>query len=236
MLIDHPNIEQPPDETVIWRYVDLERFIALLHTQTLSLCRIDRFEDPWEASWPQPLVDAARQNWGAAAQPFLDFSTRARAASFVSCWHESTTDSAALWGLYAGKSGVAIRSSVASLEKAIRDNKDFYIGRVRYIDFESEPPSELNLSIPPFLKRKSFEHEREIRVLHWHMPMDQDRVAWEQSAERNQLGMDPETLIESLYLAPSCPPWLLPSVQELCRRFNVSAQVVRSSLYDPRVY
>ena len=210
MLAHHPNIEAPAPETVIWRYIDFERFISLLHTRSLYLCRLDAFKDPWEGSWPRPLVEAVRANWA--------------------------SESAALWDLYAGKSGVAIQSTVSSLQNAISDERDYYIGTVKYVDFDTEVIPEINLLVPPFLKRKSFEHEREIRVLHWAVPPESGNAQPSVADEGYSLAIDPNVLIEKLYIAPSTPSWLMSAFQDICSRFGLAAIATRSSLYDPRVY
>jgi len=237
MLSSHPNIEQPTPETTIWRYIDLERFISLLHTRSLFLCRLDAFRDPWEGSWPRPLVEAVRANWtDGQGDHFLEMSHKLRVANYVSCWHASQSESAALWDLYSGKSGVAIQSTVGALQSSISDEKNYYIGTVKYIDFDTEPVPELNLLVPPFLKRKSFEHEREIRVLHWQVPTNSNGVQPAIAAENHSLVIDPNVLIDKLYIAPSSPSWLTQALQDLCKRFGLSASVTRSSLYDPHVY
>jgi hypothetical protein len=237
MLSSHPNIELPPPETTIWRYMNLEKFISLLYTRSLFLCRLDAFRDPWEGTWPRPLIDAARANWAnGQADGFLDLSQRARNFNYVSCWHASQSESAALWDLYSGKSGVAIQSTVKSLQDSISDEKDYYVGTVKYIDFDTEPVSELNLLVPPFLKRKSFEHKQEVRVLHWVAPSQSAESHSISEVENHSLTVDPSVLIEKLFISPSSPSWLAQALQELCRRFDLSTAVTKSSLYDPRVY
>ena len=230
MLATNPRIETPPDDSVIWRYMDLERFLALLTSEALHLCRIDCFRDPWEGSWPQSVIDGARKNWQeGSADQFMRMSDETRKRLFVSCWHESANESAALWDLYTNRSGVAIQSSVGSLRRSISDLRDYFVGRVRYVDFDKEPTPELNVLVPPFLKRKSFEHEKELRVLYWQADANP-------AADDHSLKLDTNVLIERLYVSPTSPPWLVPSLERLCARFGISAKTSRSSLYDPRVY
>lgn len=237
MLLDHPYIEKPAPETTIWRYIDLERFISLLHTRSLFLCRLDAFRDPWEGTWPRSVVEGVKTNWTEGrGDNFLKMTNNLKTSYYVSCWHSSRSESAALWDLYSGKSGVAIKSSVKLLQNSITDTKEHYVGHVKYSDFDTAPVPELNLLIPPFLKRKSFEHEREIRVLHWDTKADSKTGMPETPPESHSLTIDPNVLIDKLYIAPSSPAWLASSVQELCRRFDLAIEVQRSSLYDARIY
>ena len=237
MLTSHPEIEMPPDNSMIWRYLDIERLLTMLNDKALFLCRLDNFRDPWEGSWPQSVIDGIRTHWPADSQRFFtNTSINVRRFHFVNCWYESPTESAELWDLYAANSGVAIQSTIGLLKSSITDEKDYFVGRVRYVNFEIEPSPSLNLLVPPFLKRKSFEHEREVRVLHWGLPHDEKGIQWEQVASHHKLSIDPNILIERLHVSPSSPEWLFPAIREFCVRFQISAPVVRSSLYDPRVY
>jgi hypothetical protein len=40
----------PDDDTILWRYMDLAKFISLLKDKTLYMTRADMFEDPFEGA------------------------------------------------------------------------------------------------------------------------------------------------------------------------------------------
>ncbi len=237
MYADHPEILSPPDDAVVWRYVDIPRLLHLLCERKLHLTRIDGFDDGWEGTWPTSVVAAIRSNWPKQNQEYLLSTTeKARRSFFVSCWHESAVESAALWSAYSGVAGVAIQSTVCRVKQAVSDAKQYYIGRIRYIDFSQEPVTPLNMFVPPFLKRRSFEHEREVRLLHWGLPTNDQVVQWDQSAPFHQLEIDPNALIQRVFVSPTSQEWICHIVETLCRRFGVEAPVQRSTLFDPRVY
>lgn len=50
-LESHPNLIIPPNETVLWRYMDFARFIDLLERRVLWFPRADQFDDPLEGTW-----------------------------------------------------------------------------------------------------------------------------------------------------------------------------------------
>jgi len=52
-----PHLITPPDETIIWRYMDFARFMQILETKTLWFARADQFEDPLEGTF----TDAERE-------------------------------------------------------------------------------------------------------------------------------------------------------------------------------
>ena len=81
----------------------------------------------------------------------------------VNCWHANQDESAAMWSAY-GNEGVAICSSLERLERAIGSQDEIFCGEITYRDLLT---SEINLLDEwlPFTKRKSFEHEKEVRLV-----------------------------------------------------------------------
>ena len=153
---------------------------------------------------------------------------------FASCWHESAHESAALWAQYAN-TGISIRSTVRRIQSAVTDDRNYYLGRIQYLDFDTEDDerNDLNVLVPPFLKRRSFEHEREVRVLVW----DSRYIAQEEPPPSLSLTIDPVHLIEAIYISPESPHWILRPVEDLLSRFGFSEPpLVRSPLYDRHVY
>ena len=111
MLTTNPEIQVPPDETVIWRYMDMNRLLSLLRTSRLHLSRLDHLGDPWEGTWPQPVLDAYRSRATISKVEFLLDTDQLQKKTFVNCWHISPHESAALWALYSKESGLAIKST-----------------------------------------------------------------------------------------------------------------------------
>lgn len=244
MYEEHPEIVTPSDETVLWRYVNLERLIALLCDSELFLCRLDRFRDPWEGVWPRPIVEAMRQNWPPQSREMvLSFTEQIKTAIFVNCWHAGEHESAALWDLYSGQAGIAIRTTRGRLKSSISSEKNYFLGKVSYCDYASESPpgTSLNMLIPPFLKRKSFEHEREVRILTWHLPFknsdEKSGFDWSQTREFDSLKVVLADLIESIYISPTSPSWFPDYIKKLLTKFELpDVTVISSDLYDRCVY
>jgi hypothetical protein len=114
MYEPHPGREQPKDETLLWRYMDLAKFIAIIETQSLFFPRVTTLQDldPFEGHPPRAFV-----NWLKANPPSMvgqvDPSRRGERASAdlkqirdlrkyvcASCWHANVGESAAMWSLY----------------------------------------------------------------------------------------------------------------------------------------
>jgi hypothetical protein len=215
-----PTAETPPDDTIIWRYIDLERFLTLLGSSSLYICRLDSLDDQWEGLWPSFL-------WRVAGDQ-TDWHGHLRRYLFVNCWHESAYESAAFWDQYGKRGSVAIRSTVGRLKGCgCFDSFPgfFLIGRVRYIDYERQDLAPDVQLAPVFLKRRSFEHEREVRLVYW------------EGHERDgfDFPVDLAVLIETIFISPHSPPWLVAPVQEVLTRLGLTGVTVqRSELYDAR--
>jgi len=175
MYEENENIVTPPDEAIVWRYMNLEKLLALLATNTLFLCRLDRLRDPWEGVWPNSAVNELKHYLKPElSKAFLDASPGLKTSMFVSCWHEAAHESAALWSQYAAGAGLAVKSSIARVKRAISGGPNYHIGRINYSYFKNDAyrAPNVNALILPFLKRESFEHEREVRILVW----DPDKI------------------------------------------------------------
>ncbi len=61
MYEPHPIFIQPANEEVkVWRYIDFTKLVSLIDTRRLYFTRADRFEDPFEGSWPKINVEARK--------------------------------------------------------------------------------------------------------------------------------------------------------------------------------
>src|SRR5690606_27801928 len=79
------------------------------------------------------------------------------------------------------------------------------IGQVKYVDYENQFIPEGNLYYPFLYKRKSFEHEREIRLL---VRDNTTLIGEEPEFEHGCFKkVDLKQLINSIYLSPLMPEW-----------------------------
>jgi hypothetical protein len=92
---------------------------------------------------------------------------------------------------------------------------------------------------PPFVhKRKSFEHEREVRALLAKWPIGENGSKWDQEtiAHGVKISVDVERLIEKIYVAPSAPDWLSGLISTVTRRFDYEFEIVHSKLNEQPVF
>ena len=123
-------------------------------------------------------------------------------------------ESAAMWQLYGQDAGIAIQSTKARLVKGFDvEGSNVSIAPVTYFDYnmgdlssipvaEYGLPEHYKMMITPELcfKRRSFEHERELRILTWETDPDRKDLEY--------VSVNLEVLIEKVYVSPLSPDWV----------------------------
>ena len=239
------------DESIIWRFMDFTKFVSLLETNSLFFCRLDKLGDPFEGSIPtKTLQDFEKEYYRdkilqgkmgyEKMKEQLQFSSTFREVSrkwfYVNCWHMNNYESAAMWGLYTRlDQAVAIRSTAKrfhdSLPHEFRGNKIF-IEPVQYVDFENEMiPFDAFIKRRLLYKRKSFEHEQEIRAF-FNINFKYDKPSEAGFFVKTKLGV----LIDSIYVGPGSPDWFLDLVQNVSKRYDFNSIPKRTSLDNKALY
>jgi hypothetical protein len=61
MYLNNQNIKLPDDpDTIIWKYLDLSKFLDLLMSKKLFMSRSDKFEDQYEGTFSEPTYEEIR--------------------------------------------------------------------------------------------------------------------------------------------------------------------------------
>ena len=92
---------------------------------------------------------------------------------------------------------------------------------VQYVDYETFEPNDVNILVWAVLKRLSFIHENEFRLLILGDTGTPDGI----SAPVNV-----DSLIEHVYVSPTAPDWTVRLLESLMRRYSLSKPIVRSGL------
>ena len=233
------------DSMKIWRYLDFTKFVSLLDTEKLFLCRADQLDDPWEGSISRANLDAREEpevKYLFLAQNELsDIHKYARYHMFISSWHLNEFESAAMWKLYLkSDEGIAIQSNLGDLKRSLDKSEiDVNIGKVEYIDYDKDIISESSIVYPFVHKRKSFEHEKEMRVLTWILPPKVEGK-WDLSKPNPNLGInvdiDLNALINRVYVSPTAPRWFFDLTKSIMKKYNVKKEVIMSDMTMGPVY
>jgi len=246
---DHSVFDRPADDDPIWRYMDLGRFMSLLQTSSLWMGRVDLFDDPYEGSLGAPNLEvrAALEREYGFPLVGLDNSI-SRQIYVVNCWHMNDGESAAMWDLYQREGrGIAIRTTVGRLDAALRGSPTvLHLGRVKYVDYSKTHIDERNGFNAVLHKRKSFDHEREVRLVGINFstgPQRQIEIPGDPATGEEGyvtsyfplpppgvlVAVDLPTLIEDIFLAPGTPPWAADVVRTAVAPLGLTNPVRQSS-------
>ena len=236
----HPVFTPPSNpNAMIWRYMDFTRYVAMLETGSLFFSRADRLDDPFEgtlsrqtmAAWldlvrhhnlPDDFVDTPRR-----------FARAFRRHTFLNCWHLAEYESAAMWRLYSKTDeAIAVQSTFARLQEVLPEKA--HVGLVRYVDYDSFVIPQGNTMWPFLFKRRSFEHEREVRAVIQEAPLRNNEIDldFEPTATGKLVPVDLSGLIDTLYVAPLTPDWYLDLVVNVTKRYRFGHAVRRSRLQE----
>jgi len=233
------HFKVPPRTAVLWQFMSTEKLLALLSSRKLHLARMDTFDDPWEATVTDAMHALGLKDFGSESKHlWLERANRFRNRTFASCWHRNPVESAAMWDLYATRNaGVALRTTVSALQQSIQTTAELLIANVRYVDFRTFG-SDANPFAAAALKRKSFKHEQEVRLIHFQShPSTSEKMGTPGDSTSFFVDVDLQKLVRAVYVAPSAPSWHLPGLRELLSRFGLKPSLVQQSvLYDQRVW
>lgn len=246
MYEEHPVFQKPADENIkIWRYSDFTKFVSLLDKQALFFARSDMLPDRFEGSYSKANIEirpVIYKDIPAKIQKDMSiFYEDIRKFTLINSWHMNEYESAAMWKLYLkSDEGVAIQSTFKRLARSFSKDKRYnvYIGRVNYIDYDTEWIPEGNLFYAFLHKRKSFRHERELRAIIQVLPkkehkLDLEREVFEKGA---YISVDLDTLVERIYVSPTAPKWFNDLVRSSMKKYNFKKEVKQSSLANGPVY
>jgi hypothetical protein len=227
MYINNPSIKLPDDpNTVVWKYLDLSKFLDLLLSQKLFMSRSDKFEDQYEGTFSEPTFEEIKKL--AIDNPdFLNHYKTHREKVAISSWHINEYESFAMWQIFTQNSeGLAIQSTIGRLQRSLLPETDFeqYIGEVNYIDYKKELIPFDDSFFPFLFKRKSFQYEREVRVItdigESDLPIN----------EGLKISVDINELIEKIYIHPKSENWYKNLVIQLVKQLGFKFTIEKSDL------
>lgn len=249
MVKDHPVFYPPsvPNQK-IWRYMDFTKLVDLLNSSSLYFARSDTFDDIFEGSITKKTAEIRNKHFENLiaenkVKPMYtpEFwqinGTESKLKYAINCWHMNDFESAAMWKLYLkSNEGIAIQSSFDSLVNSLNDSKVItHIGTVNYADYENDFISWGNGFVAYLHKRKSFEHEKELRAIIWEPEGENKGIV-----DLNQGGVKVEVnlnkLIHNIYVSPDSPLWLTLLIKDTCEKFGYNFNIINSSLEENPVF
>jgi hypothetical protein len=236
----HPSCKTPKDKSLkIWRYMDFTKFVAMLEDKALFFANISSLTDSFEGFLTKPTVnqflsvpedvgheEAARRR--KVGEYNLGVMKRCRNLLYVSAWHMNEHESAAMWKLYLkSDEGVAIQSTVANMIDSFNNTQEkVHIGQIEYVDYENVVIDWKNILSAAMYKRKSYEHEKELRAI----------IMSGESVSGKLVATDVNVLIDRVHVAPNSQKWYYELVKKTVKRYGLDKKVIDSALDQTPLY
>ncbi|RWX00967.1 hypothetical protein [Flavobacterium cerinum] len=226
MYVSNNEISQPEDDTIVWKYLDLSKFLDLLLCKQLFMSRSDKFEDQYEGTFSEPTFEEIRKVSDNNPEFLDEYKTR-RKNVVISSWHINEYESYAMWHIFTkNNEGLAIQSTIGRLQEALgpENRYDQYIGEVKYIDYKKEYLPFDNNFFPFLFKRKSFQYEREVRIV---SDLSDHNLNINEGVKAN---VDIHRLIEKIYIHPKSENWYKNLVIQLMQQLGFDFEIEKSDL------
>ena len=223
------------DSTILYRYMDTPKFMDFLHNSRIYFPRGDQFQDKFEGQFTTSLKQSIEQSYKENKINFTyeKFRMTLRKRVFISCWHQSDTESMAMWSVYGRSScSVAITTTVGLLKKAIKALNLPYlvsIEKVDYVDYQSDP----DLDISPYARVFAYKHdaysfENEVRVL-----LDRSVNEFDVPIEDKGIPLQfaHKDILRSVVVAPEAPGWFVSLITDIARnKYKIGVPCCPSAL------
>lgn len=204
--MDNVNSIQSKEEYV-YRFLPLRYFLQLLDNRSLFFPRVSTWEDPYELFlFKQRFIDTK-------GMPINVLSLSENI--FGQCW-TTQRDSDALWRIYSPDlMSVRIKTTVSRITSFIEKNQENgLLIKSGMVDYQAQNqieawlksllPSSIN-AIPLidslFIKRNSFAHEKEFRIIIWKTDF-KEYGTYESNSKYINLPIDPQKFILEVNLDP----------------------------------
>lgn len=236
----------PDDDIVLWRYMDLAKFLSILQTKSLYFCRADKLDDPFEGAKCR-IEDISRyEEWHKEElykriQNDASFNSRQKHGfvkflleneklglpffrqNFINCWHESEYESIAMWNLFTTslEFGVAIKTTYEKLCNSLENIDDIKIGKVIYHDLNIEKPN--NEDDVLWYKLNPYKHEQEVRAIIEDLNPDLQENG-------KLIPVNLNLLIDEVYLSPSSGLWFKELVKDIMDKYGFNKKIIQSDL------
>lgn len=233
MYTIHPDFYDIPNETIIWKYMDLFKYLDLIKSKKLFLSRIDTFHDKYEGK------GLSREEIHTAfdvsptdkfTQAIISSNEMLKKISYVSSWHINDNESSVMWDAYSNNNGgIAIKSTVGALKQSITSDENIYISRIQY---DRSKLDLKNFYKPILFKRPEFQEEKEVRVF---FVENINKVLLKEIdinalPKFKKININPDTLIEAAYYHPLTVDWVIESINSIIGDYGPTP--VKSSLYS----
>jgi len=251
---DHTLLKKPGDDQIIWRYMDFPKFVSMITSKTLHFTRADQLGDPFEGSFPIPLIDVRTSlgipaDAGGISESLLpgfdramrDLAEPVRQAFFANCWNIGETESLGMWNSYVKSlPGMAIKSTFGRLKQCFAPAPQLiHAGQVRYLDYEKDRLP-FNWSFDACMtKRLHYSYEQELRAIFLderQFPIAVSIQGATNPVVSSNVAVDLKILVTEVVLFPGSQPWFGRLAGQLLNDYGLEAPVKHSLLDSKPVW
>lgn len=228
--------ENLANDQILWRYMDLAKFVSMLESNALWLARADSFPDKHEGKFPDEMRKLIEKAYEVGfkntdpspvnnAEDFQDYLVK---NTFISCWHKNSDENMVMWQIY-GKdiNALAVQTSVGDIAMHIdSSNLNGYSLNLKSVDYNNshEITGEVRYEDCFFRKRKHFSFEKEVRIS---LDTYDRRSPSKQTPNGYYLPVATNNIIKNIFVHPDCPKWYLDVVVAVKKKYNLIAAVQR---------
>ena len=250
-----PEYDEVVHTSLLWRYMDLGKFISLIGKKKLYFASLESFEDLFEGAkgvayrkdkWDSFYLDVFKQaiqtapgiNKKELTQQYIEenalrllsemdnLGKRGRKITFVSCWYCNQYESEAMWKLYSGNIKNAIAIQTTYQQLYEALGRDPSI-EIGKVRYIDYAKRFSSVNGSHWYKRKSFEYEQEVRAV------VKDFNASGNGIEKD---IDVEKLINAVYISPYAPKWFMDVVCDVLKKYGLDKPVCHSEMKETPFY
>lgn len=243
--------KKPSPNDMLWRFMDLAKFISLLKERALYLTRIDQFADPFEcaiglvehkakydayymnflkeAIATAPMEDKSKltpeyikENAERLFKEMSELNKNQRKTIFVNCWHKNPVESEAMWNLYVKDLSQGIAIQT-TYDRLYRAIGRENMPVIGEVNYIDYSKGTVYMQDVQWYKRKSFEHEKEVRII-------QHRHNATPSCLGISVPVDLSVLIENVYVSPMAQSWFEDIANDILNKYGINKKVIPSQL------
>jgi len=223
------------NDTILWRYMDIAKFISMLKQKAIWLARADTFGDEHEGRFPNEMneyIEKAYQEFDdsdpSPVKDANDFQEYLIKNTFISCWHHNLEENMVMWEIY-GKSmtAVAIKSTVENIvnnvDPRVLSGHSLIFKNVIYKNAD-EIPGVLLYEDCFFRKRRHFSFEKEVRI-----SLDTyDRARPKKNTPSGYiLPAILNRMIGKVVVHPDSPKWFFDVVDSVAKKYELLVPIER---------
>ncbi|MGJ0490725.1 hypothetical protein [Methylobacter sp.] len=233
----HLEIEGLDNEMILWRYMDLAKFVSLLEKEAIWLARADTFGDKHEGRFPDEMreyIEKAYENFGddnkSPVKDASDFQDYLLKNTFISCWHHNLDENMVMWEIYGkDKNAVAIQTTVENLANNIDSSGLFgYSLMMKNVEYKNadEITGVLLYEECFFRKRQHFSFEKEVRIsLDTYSRLNPTKV----TPYGYELSVFPNGMIQKVLIHPDSSNWFCDVVNSITSKYQLHAPVEKGA-------